>query len=448
MNATLAAFATRLFSASVATRVLGASLLVAGLTALARLVAVGRDLLVAGLFGLGDALDTFFIALMVYQLSIAVFMVSFAGAFTPSFVAVRETEGPEAAARLLRGVVARAFTLLVLAALVLAGTADAYLPLLARGFPTEKLAATRVLLWQMAPFLVFSGMVALWGAVINAGRKFALPALSPALNAAVSIATLLTLRDGFGVAALALGLTAGAMAEAALLGWAVQRQGLPLLPAWRAPHPRQHVVLREYGPAVTAAALMALTVVVDQAMATWLGPRAVSAYNLGTKMVSFVLLLGAGSLSTAAMPFASRLAATGGSEDIARLALRLLPWVIVASAPVVAILVLTAQPLVALVFERGAFDAQDTALVADVHAAAALQIPFYVMNSLLVRLLAALNANRTILLGTLLALAVKIAGNLLAMEIWGVAGIMLTTTLVHAVLFGFLWWRLHATRAS
>ena len=150
----------------------------------------------------------------------------------------------------------------------------------------------------------------------------------------------------------------------------------------------------------------------------------------------------AGSLSTAAIPYASQLAASGDAASLKALADRFLKWVLLATAPLVLLLVLFAQPIVAAVFQRGAFTAEDTELVAMVHAAFALQIPFYVMNVLLLRLIAALRANTIILQGAAINLALKIVGNLVLMHYWGVVGIAIATVLVYIASFAFLYWRL------
>jgi putative peptidoglycan lipid II flippase len=447
MIGTLQALFGRLFGQSVAGKILGASALVAALSAVARLAAVARDLILAATFGLGDTLDAFFIALMLYQFVISVFLIAFNGAFMPVFVATRERSGRDEAAHLLRGIAALGLGLLVAVTLVVVAGAGLYLPFLAHGFGDAQLALTREVVWLLGPFLLFSGAVTLWGAVINAGQKFALPALTPALNAGISVAALLLFGRQYGVLALAGGMAAGALVEAALLGFVLRRQGLPVLPSWRKLHREVRSVAREYSASVAGAAIMASTVMVDQAMATWLGESAVSALNLGGKIVAFVLMLAAGSLSTAAIPYASQLAASGDAAALRQLADRFMKWVMLASIPLVALLALTAGPLVALVFQRGQFSAEDSAVVAGVHAAFALQIPFYVMNVLLLRVVAALRANHLIFQGAAINLAVKVVANLVLMQIWGVVGIALATTLVYIASFGFLYWRLRAMSA-
>ena len=199
MRRKLEALFARLFGASVAGKILGASALVAGLSALARLVAVARDLILAAQFGLGPTLDAFFIALMVYQFVIGVFLVAFNGAFMPTYVAVRTNEGEAASNNLLRGVSGLGLLLLVIVTAAVALGVWLYLPIIAPGFNAEQGVLTREIIWLLAPFLVFSGGVTLWGGVINAGQKFALPALTPALNAGISVAALLLFGREFGL---------------------------------------------------------------------------------------------------------------------------------------------------------------------------------------------------------------------------------------------------------
>jgi putative peptidoglycan lipid II flippase len=96
-------------------------------------------------------------------------------------------------------------------------------------------------------------------------------------------------------------------------------------------------------------------------------------------------------------------------------------------------LVIGAEPMVRILFERGSFTRQDTHVVAVVTACFALQIPFYVAGILGVRLLNALGKGRAIMLICATNLVVNIIGNLLLMRWLKVAGIALTTSLVYLV---------------
>src|SRR5207245_8787477 len=92
-----------------------------------------------------------------------------------------------------------------------------YLPLLGSGFTGAKLLLTRRLLYIVLPIVVLNGAITIWSSVLNAGEKFALPALTPVLTPLVAL-LILFLRGGtWGIFALATCTVAGTVLEASLL---------------------------------------------------------------------------------------------------------------------------------------------------------------------------------------------------------------------------------------
>jgi putative peptidoglycan lipid II flippase len=99
----------------------------------------------------------------------------------------------------------------------------------------------------------------------------------------------------------------------------------------------------------------------------------------------------------------------------------------------VLLIVAFSSPIVSLLFERGAFSEADTRAVAEVQALLALQIPFYVLGMIAVRLLSATSGNRILMWISFGNFAVNIVANYVFMRLWGVAGIALATSLVYVI---------------
>lgn len=96
------------------------------------------------------------------------------------------------------------------------------------------------------------------------------------------------------------------------------------------------------------------------------------------------------------------------------------------------------EPLVRVLFERGAFTAADTHLVAKVQTLFLLHIPFYTLSILLVRLISSLQANHLLMWGAVISLVINIVLNYV-LGLWlGVAGIALSTSVVYLVSFCYL----------
>jgi putative peptidoglycan lipid II flippase len=107
--------------------------------------------------------------------------------------------------------------------------------------------------------------------------------------------------------------------------------------------------------------------------------------------------------------------------------------ILLVTIPLTLLLVFISEPLARLIYERGAFTAADTRLVGKVQACYLLQIPFNALGLLGVRLLNALHRNEVLMLISGVNLLVNIAANYALMQVMGVAGISLSTSLVYIV---------------
>jgi putative peptidoglycan lipid II flippase len=101
------------------------------------------------------------------------------------------------------------------------------------------------------------------------------------------------------------------------------------------------------------------------------------------------------------------------------------------------------EPLVQILFERGKFTATDTLLVSQIQAMYILQLPFYTLGILCVRLISSLEANYILMWGTVISFAVNISLDIVFMRFFGVAGIALSTTIVYLISWIFLSTMLH-----
>jgi putative peptidoglycan lipid II flippase len=242
----------------------------------------------------------------------------------------------------------------------------------------------------------------------------------------------------WGIYALAAGTVCGFLLEAGLLAWGVRRRGFYLVPRWHGLTPPMKKVINQYMPMVAGAFLMSSTSLVNQSMAAMLGPGSVSAFNYGTKVVALVLGIGSISLSTAVFPHFSHMVGVKDWSGV-RHTLKTYSYLIVfATVPLAVGLVYFSEPLVRLFFERGAFTSGDTYLVSQVQVLFLLQVPFYFLSILIVRLISSLQANHILLWGAVISLPLSVILNYLFMQWLGVAGIALSTSMVYFVSFCYL----------
>ena len=403
-------------------------------TLVGKVLAMVRDMAAASYFGTSDAVDAFFIALAVPTFAINVVAGSLPVALMPVYIRVRDTRGLHDASRLLSNVLVVATGLIVAASVVLVLAAPLVLPLVGATFSGEKLALTRQLFFLLLPAILMSGISGMLAAILNAHERFWLAAVTPAFTAVLGISFLLTSASRWGIHALAIGLGAGYVAELLVLAWSLQRRGLFARgdsAPWLRPEVRE--VLKQYTPLAIGAAVMSSSPLIDQAMAAALGPRNVASLAYGSKVVAAGLGIGVTAVATAIFPHFSSMVAAKDWPGV-RHTLRTYSRLVVAGAvPVVVIIVFFSDSIIRVLFERGQFTPSDTRVVGHVQALFALQIPFYIVGMIGVRLLSAASANRTLMWLSIGNFVTNIVGNYVFMRLWGVAGIALSTSVVYVI---------------
>ncbi|HEY6351154.1 MAG TPA: lipid II flippase MurJ [Candidatus Angelobacter sp.] len=407
-------------------------------TALAKLAATAKELAVADWFGRGDALDAFLIAMLLPTTVVSLLAGAFSGSVIPSFIRIREEKGQDAAQQLFSSIQIVGLVLLLVVSILLAVVAPFYLPLLGSGFSAAKLLLTRQLLYALLPFVVLNGAIAIWSSVLNAGERFALPALTPTVTPLVAVVTLLLCGRTWGIFALAAGTVAGTVLEASLLGRAVRVHGFSLKFRWYGFSPELRMVMWQYLPMVLATLVTGISPIIDQSMAAMLKGGSVAALNYGNKIINVVTSLSSAALYSAVLPYFSQMVARKDWSSCRRTLKVYSFLVLAATIPMTAILILVSRPLVQLLYQRGAFTPADTAVVSEVQVFFSLMIPAYTWAVLFVRLISSLHRNDVLVYATIMSATLNVVLNIVCMRRWGVAGIALSTSLVYTISCTFL----------
>jgi putative peptidoglycan lipid II flippase len=428
----------KITSGSVNRQILGAAITVALSTALVKIVAVVREIVIAWKFGTGDELDAYLIALLVPEFIINVVAGSFNAALIPTYIRVREQEGAKAAQRLFSGATVWSLVLLGITTILIVVSAPQYLPQMASGFSAEKINLTFKLLCVISPIVMLTGIVTIWSAVLNAGERFALAAFSPIMTPVTTIVLLLLGGKLWGVFTLAGGLVVGAVMEIILLGIALRQQKFSLLPRWYGFDDNLRQVANQYAPMITGGFLMCSTGIVDKSMAAMLSPGSVAALSYGNRVTAIPISLILTGLSTAVIPYFSKMVARKDWIGVRHTLKQYMKIVFAVSIPLTLILIIFSEAIITILFQRGSFTNNDVHLVAKIQSCFSLQIPFYIATILVVRLISSMQLSQIFVWGSSYNLIINIVLNYLFVKWFGLAGIALSTTCVYIFSFSFL----------
>lgn len=361
-------------------------------------------------------------------------------ALVPTLIRVREKEGRDRAQQLLSSSMLWMCLLLGVVSLLMALFAPAYFPLIASNFASAKLALSIRLFYGLLPIVLLTGVATNCTAILNTLDRFALPALTPAVISLSIIAGALFLGSRYGIWAMVYATLAGSLLQVLLVTWMMEAHGYKFRLRWHGMNDATREVAGQYGPVLLSSVVSSGGLLVDQSMAAMLVAGSVSALVYANRFVSVVLTLLAGAVSTAIVPYFSRMIAHrdwAGCRHTIRTWVRLTALV---SAPIAILLIVSARPLVRVAFQHGRFGPHDTAVVASVLAMYAIQIPFYVVSRVYYRFIVAMRRTDLVLYCGIINLVLDIVLNLVLMHWFGVAGIALATSLWTVSTFVFLWY--------
>jgi putative peptidoglycan lipid II flippase len=417
-----------------------AALSVGAAGVLVKFVAAFKEIAVASVYGRSDAMDAFLTAALIPSLLVNLISESMNQALVPTLIRVREQEGHDRAQRLLSSSMLWMCLLLGIASAVMAFLAHGFFPLIASHFPPAKLQLSVRLFYGLLPIVLITGIATNCTAVLNTLDRFALPALTPIVISVSVLVGAFLFGARFGIWAMVYATLAGSQLHATIVVWMMEASGYRFRLRWYGMTEATREVAGQYGPVLLSGVVSSGGLLVDQSMAAMLPSGSVSALVYANRFVGVIITLLAGAVSTAIVPYFSRMIAHrdwAGCRHTLRTWVRLTAFV---SVPVAIALIANARPLVRIAFQHGQFGPRDTAVVAAVLAMYAIQIPFFVTSRVYYRFLVAMRRTDLILYCGILNLGLDIALNLLLMRWFGVAGIALATSLWTVSTFFYLWY--------
>ncbi|MBW1693274.1 MAG: murein biosynthesis integral membrane protein MurJ [Deltaproteobacteria bacterium] len=350
-------------------RVTKAAGVVGSATLLSRIFGFIRDVVIAGYFGAGLSSDAFFVAFRIPNLMRRLFAEgSLSVSFIPVFTEYLSNQGKDDAFELARSAIRLLSILLVATTIAGIFLSPVIIRVIAPGFAgsPEKLSVTIFLTRIMFPYIFFIGMVALSMGILNVLGHFAAPALAPVLLniSIIGSAFLISPHMSDPVVGLAIGVLIGGFLQLVLQIPFLAKKGFLFWEKAKVYHPGLKKIGLLMLPTIFGSAVYQVNILVGTLLASLLAEGSVSYLYYADRLVQFPLGIFAIATATAVLPSLSRQAAKRdlpAVRDTFSYAMRLVFFITIPS--MVGLIVLR-EPIVALLFKRGAFDAETTRLTA------------------------------------------------------------------------------------
>ncbi len=356
-----------------------------------RVLGLAREMVIAYLFGATGLVSVFRVAATIIQ-TLYDFLVGgmVSAALVPVFsdYATRREELWRVASLVFNALA----IFLALAVLVLEIFAPQLVWLLGSGYDVELQRAAVEMLRLVLPAVFFLGMSGVVTGLLYSLKRFTFPAFTTAAYNAGIVLVALALAPIFGITSLIVGILVGSAAQVLLQ--------LPALRDLRYhfaidfSHPALGRILKLYAPVVAGLSISVVSVVMDRNLASHTGAQSLAWMQNATVLVQLPLGLVATAISFAILPELSSQYSVSSIQTTEHGTLNTehfqstlafgIKLVLLLILPATIGLFVLAHPIVALVFERGAFTPNDTSATARALQFYLLGLPFAAMDQPLV----------------------------------------------------------------
>ncbi|OGP56738.1 MAG: murein biosynthesis integral membrane protein MurJ [Deltaproteobacteria bacterium RBG_13_49_15] len=422
-------------------------------TLLSRIFGFLRDMMIAWVFGAGAGADAFFVAFRIPNLLRRLLAEgSLSVSFIPVFTEYLANQGQEEAFRLARSAVKMLSILLLVVVVLGIIFSPAIVRIIAPGFAgsTDKLSLTISLTRIMFPYIFFIALMALGMGILNTLGHFAAPAAAPALLSITMIASIYLISPHFAdpITGLAIGVLFGGALQLSLQIPFILKKGIYTEKKTAFYHTGLKKIGQLMVPTIFGAAVYQVNILVGTLLASLLPEGSVSFLYYADRLVQFPLGIFAIAIATAVLPSLSRQAAAGdidGLKDTFSHAMKLVSFI---TLPSMAGLIILREPIIAVLFKRGAFDARSTQLTAEALLYYSIGLWAFSAVRVVVSTFYALQDTRTPVRTAFIAVIANILFGVILMRFLNHGGLALATSLSSMLNLALLMWSLRVKLGS
>lgn len=415
-------------NSSKSTSLASASLAIVTAGILSKLLGFVRTMSIAAVFGTSSDVDAFVVAHNLPGFLFGLIGAAVGTVVIPLFTRKRVNQGEEEAFQMAETI----WNVVALAAILVLLIGEIAMPwlikLVAPGFKGEVYDTTVFLGRLMLPMIIFIGLNGLSTGMLNSLQVFGIPAFAGPLQNILIIISIFTLGKLKGISGVAFGSVIGIASSFFILRYALRNRGFRPKRRidWHMPELREILILAI--PVSIGVGINTINGLVDRILASGLPEGNVSAMDYATRLYTLPWTLVGSALSTVIYPTLAEFAADKEQERMVSGIRRGLSIGFLGILPMSAGILVLAEPLTKVVYERGAFDVTATALTSSILAMYMLGVPAMNWIDIVTKGFYAEGDTRTPLWTSLLSVGTNIVLNFLLVGKLGAIGLALATS--------------------
>jgi putative peptidoglycan lipid II flippase len=390
-----------------------------------------NQIVVSGRFGLGEATDAYFVAFLVPSLMALLISGTVEYSVIPVYIRVLSQHGRKQASRLFSTLLNALFVGTVLLTGVMFIFRSQMIHFSAPGLDPFRAKLATDLTPFILPALLLMTVISFLECILNAEGQFGWPAYAGMLVPLTTAVLVLVAGQSLGIVTLCIGMVVGLCLQLCAFIIRTRRAKLTYLPIMDLRDPEVRSILIAAWPAFLSALIIQAGPLVDQIFASSLSAGSISALNYALKLISVPVGVIFVSVGRAALPHLSYQASIKDMKTFKE-TLHLYLWAIgLGTLLLSALMIILAHPLVQILFQRGAFSADDTDRTASTLIGFALGLTPMSFGFLTSKAFNALGKTGVIMYVTIFSVIANAIFDYIFARLWQSTGIALATSAVY-----------------
>lgn len=388
-----------------------------------------REMLIASKYGSGYETDTYFVAMTATTIIMTTIGSSLNTSLIPVFTEVEEKKGKKAKIRFLNNILNVIFFITIILVILGFFLSPLIIKMVAGGFKGEQFKLAVELNRIGLPIVIFLGFTYVFSGFLHSSQIFGPPAIMGLPYNLVFIIFLLFMADKENIYTLMLASVVASSTQFLIQVPAVRHQGF----RYKVDADLNDVYIRKtlllVFPVLIGSAVQQINTIVDKTLASGLAEGSISALNYSAKLNDVVVSVFIAAITTVIFPMLSRAFAQGDNDQLKLIMSQGINIILLITVPATIGIMILAEPIVRIFFERGEFNASDTLMTSSALFFYSLGLVSISLRLMLNKVFYSLQDTKTPMINGALSVGLNIILNLIFIRFMDHAGLALATSI-------------------
>lgn len=403
--------------------------MIAIFTLISKFLGFIREVLIASKYGSGYETDTYFVAMTATTILMTTLGASLNTTLIPIFTEIEGRGGRKAKLKYLNNILNMVFFITIILALLGFFLSPFVIKVLAKGFTGEQFELAVKLNRIGLPIVIFLGFTYVFSGYLHSSEIFGPPAIMGLPYNFVFIFFLFLLAEKRSIEGLMLASVVAASTQFLIQVPAIKHQGYKYRVDINLKDPYLKKALILVVPVMIGSAVQQINVVIDKTLASSLAEGSISALTYASRLRDLIISVFIMAITTVVFPMLSKAFSEEDNHQVKRIMGQGINIILIITVPATVGILILAEPMVRIFFQRGAFDSVATTMTSQALIFYSLGLVGASLRLMLNKVFYSFQDTKTPMINGALAVGLNIVLNLIFIRFMAHAGLALATSI-------------------